>query len=933
MDTDSDSLPEELWDDWGEDDFENWDDTVDDELLDANSLLQMDDLASNWLQGFADGIDPSKQSQNDLWLPQPDSPQVTAFYTKAHETFFGGAAGGGKLVSNLTDVLTPFGWKKATDIHVGSMLIARDGTHTKVIGVYPHNNIDMYKVTFVDGATVTVGDEHLWFFWYAGKKIKANRTYILYSPSKGMREVSMRGDLATTKQMYEYHKQQEENFSNGKRPYWIVTPLCQPVSFTQPNKNGDVIRIAPYLLGVLLGSEYISNKFGVITQDDFIETCIESMLHNDTHRNGESHLNVRDESLKGIKQELKSYNLYSMVANSKFIPDEYLFSSVENRLSLMQGLIDTCGHVDNKGHISYTTASEQLAKNIQHLARSLGVKATIVIREIEFKKDDGTYAGCESAYDVWMRCGKKTEDFARIPHKRILIASFNIGASEYGRRITSIEHIGKGDGVCFSIDHPSGLHVVEDFIVTHNSDLMIGLATSRKSPHKKAIVFRRSYPEHKDFIGRTQQVLENTDATFKGGNVQKFVNIPGGKSLELGSVASFREAQKYKGRAHDLKLFDEVSDIPEEVYTFLIGWARTTAKGVPVRVVAAGNPPTTTEGQWVTRRWAAWLDPNHPNPAKSGDLRWYANLNGEDTEITPELSADGNMGKPFMFVDEKGKEENVTPKSRTFIPSRLSDNKYLSENGEYAATLQSMPEPYRSQLLYGDFGMSFKADPFQVIPMEWVRMAEERWKVAQGDGTLDKEKNVNVSYGLDVAEAGGDSTVLLKMSGQYMQWYHFVNVATQDVSNIPILQAQAIVDKLSGTKNASIGVDAIGVGLGLASQLKRQNYNIVAIKTSRSSKKKDRSGVFTFLNLRAEMWWRLREALDPMNPYPIGLPSDTKLRTELTSVKYERTPNDHLKIEDKNRIRERLGRSPDIADALTMALFVQNRGGVPLRMI
>jgi hypothetical protein len=465
------------------------------------------------------------------------------------------------------------------------------------------------------------------------------------------------------------------------------------------------------------------------------------------------------------------------------------------------------------------------------------------------------------------------------------------------------------------------------------TDLMIGLAVSQLSPHKKAIVFRRSFPEHKDFINRAQQILEGSDAKFKAGNVQKFVNIPGGKSLELGSVANFQMAQKYKGRAHDLKLFDELSDIPEEVYTFLIGWARTTEKGVPVRIVSAGNPPTTTEGQWVTRRWSAWLDPNHPNPAKSGELRYYATLNGEDTEITPDINLKGSKGEPFIFIDQKGKEEVVKPKSRTFISAKLTDNPYLSENGEYAAVLQSMPEPYRSQLLYGDFGLSFKPDPWQVIPMEWVRKAEERWKVAQENGILEKEKNVNISYGLDVAEAGGDATVLVKLAGKFMQWHEYIDVATKETSEIPILQSQKVVIKLAGTKKSPIGVDAIGVGIGLASHLKRQDYNIIAIKSSKASKKRDKSGIFTFLNVRAEMWWRLREALDPENPNAIGIPSDPRLRTELTSVKYERTPNDHLKIEDKVKIRERLGRSPDIVDALAMALYVQQRGAVPIRMV
>src|SRR5690606_18171197 len=98
--------------------------------------------------------------------------------------------------------------------------------------------------------------------------------------------------------------------------------------------------------------------------------------------------------------------------------------------------------------------------------------------------------------------------------------------------------------------------------------------------------------------------------------------------------------------------------------------------------------------------------------------------------------------------------QTVKPKSRTFIPSRVTDNSYLRESG-YIATLQSLPEPLRSRLLSGDFLAGIEADPMQVIPTEWIEIAMERWK--RPDKLLPMD-----SMGVDVARGGSDATVIAR---------------------------------------------------------------------------------------------------------------------------------------------------------------------------
>src|SRR3981189_2997714 len=90
---------------------------------------------------------------------------------------------------------------------------------------------------------------------------------------------------------------------------------------------------------------------------------------------------------------------------------------------------------------------------------------------------------------------------------------------------------------------------------------------------------------------------------------------------------------KYQGRPKDLLALDEATNFLEAQARFLMGWVRTTIPGQRCRAVLTFNPPTTTEGQWVLQFFGPWLDENHPNPAKPGELRWFAVIDGKDTEV------------------------------------------------------------------------------------------------------------------------------------------------------------------------------------------------------------------------------------------------------------------------------------------------------------
>lgn len=349
--------------------------------------------------------------------------------------------------------------------------------------------------------------------------------------------------------------------------------------------------------------------------------------------------------------------------------------------------------------------------------------------------------------------------------------------------------------------------------------------------------------------------------------------------------------------------FDEICHFTELQFRSLIGWMRTDDPTVRQRVVCAGNPPTDAEGEWVVRFWAPWLDPQHPNPAKDGELRWFVtDENGRDMEVP---------GPEQVAVDN----EMMTPKSRTFIRSSVDDNLFLQTTG-YKATLQSLPEPLRSQMLRGDFTAGRADHVWQLIPTDWVKAAQARWRPRDVKGKM-------TALGLDVSRGGQDKTSAARRHGQWFD--EVLSVPGQVTDDGP--KAAGFVAPLI-RNGACVCVDAIGIGSSALDFIKGLNLLVLPVVGSEASQGYTVAGNLRFKNKRAEMYWRLREALDPTAEEPIAFPPDSELLTDLTAVRYkvvQMGSNAGIQIREKDEIREAIGRSPDKGDAVAMT-FVS---GIP----
>jgi hypothetical protein len=452
---------------------------------------------------------------------------------------------------------------------------------------------------------------------------------------------------------------------------------------------------------------------------------------------------------------------------------------------------------------------------------------------------------------------------------------------------------------CIQVAAADGLFLAgRTMIPTHNSDLILGLAVTR---HQRSLILRReSSKPLRALIDRAKEILGDRGSFNENTGVWR--GLPGGRQIEFGGCKDAGDEQSYRGRPHDLIAIDEADQFLEMQVRFLLGWLRTTDPRQRCRVVLAFNPPSTATGRWLLRFFGPWLDPTHPRPAKPGELRWYATLpRGAEME-RPD-------GEPFAHGGS-----TIQPLSRTFIPARVTDNPDLMATG-YLAQLQGLPEPLRSQLLEGDFRAGVQDDPWQVIPTAWVEAAQRRWERYRliKEGPPD---GVRLSaLGVDVARGGKDQMVIAKRYSDWFDLKAFPGKRTPDGESVALLVKQELTD------NALVNIDASGIGASPVDACRRllRGGRIFPIMSSDPIEATDRTGLLRFVNVRAFLYWSMRDLLDPANQRNVALPPSRELLADLTAPTWSKTAAG-IKVEPKADIIKRIGRSPDLADACVYSL-------------
>lgn len=425
------------------------------------------------------------------------------------------------------------------------------------------------------------------------------------------------------------------------------------------------------------------------------------------------------------------------------------------------------------------------------------------------------------------------------------------------------------------------------------TDLGIGAALTQ---HRRSVIFRRVAPNLDAIEQRIFDIAGEDNY-----NKTRRVYDDGKHRIELESCQYERDKTKQQGRPRDLYYFDEPTEFTRTQYQFIIGWNRSTDPNQRTRVILGGNPPIDMDGLWIVQEFAPWLDPDFHDPAKPGELRWYY------------YDEDGHL--QWQRDDSPVEVSGVTarPRSRTFIPATLNDNPHLASDGRYISVLNSLTEPLRSAFRDGDFrAITKQGDPYQVIPVAWVRAAQRRW--------LERErpKAPADAVGHDVSRGGRDATTYAPRWGTY---YGYIKTwLGASIPDGPTAAARvherAVIDK-----PAVINVDVIGYGSSSYDSLIGMGYNAIPVNVGSGSSYTDKSGKLTMYNLRAEMYWRMRDALDPEDKSEVALPNDPDLLRDLCSARYQPLAGGKVKVESKEDIKKRIGRSPDKGDAVLLANY------------
>lgn len=358
-------------------------------------------------------------------------------------------AASGKAIPIDTLIPTPNGNKLAKEIKIGDMLFDRNGEPTKVLGVYPQGKKNVYEITFGDGRKAKCCDEHIW---------SVNK--VTWKDRNSFRPMTVKEIL----------KNKLINSSRGANFY---IPVAGAVKYTEKE-----YKIHPYVIGALIGDGCCKEKYLTLSsENDIIPNRIKELIGaDDIYKNPANYNWIFKKNGHNIKtSDILSEEIIQLSFNKR-IPEIYKYGSVEQRLSLIQGLMDTDGSItkDNrKNHEStavarFTSTSYNLILDVKEVLGSLGIISTIT----EDKRED-KYTN-NICYNLMINTTNENKvNLFWLPRKKEIALSVKDKKQSKRYDRTSIREIKnlnyETEMVCFEVDNEEHLYLMNDFIVTHNT--------------------------------------------------------------------------------------------------------------------------------------------------------------------------------------------------------------------------------------------------------------------------------------------------------------------------------------------------------------------------------------------------------------------------------------------------------------------------------
>lgn len=400
---------------------------------------------------------------------------------------------GGKALGMDELIPTPEGWKLNRDLVAGDYVLGPDGVATKVLYAHEPFVAQAYRVSFDDGTSVVAHGGHLWWTeTRSDRKAKSRRIPISQAKRPNQCASSAVGSLHTTEEIRSTLRIRR---SDGKFETNHSIPTSKPVILPEVDLPLD-----PYFLGLWLG-DGASRCPSITTMDhevvDFLEEFAKRnglMLRKgpesgnglaSTYHLTSGVMGAKKGSWgngKGDKNPIKAILQSLDLIQNKHIPEAYLWASQEQRLALLQGLMDTDGGC-HRSRCEFSSKSPLLAQGVYHLASSLGLKPN-------------TTTGKTSL------AGKRCSDRTRVTwtdplpvfriRRKLDALPKAVRTCQHRRFITAVDPVGLQEVRCITVEHPTGLFLFgKNFNVTHNSILISALAVEKlrqllnvKNPHE-----------------------------------------------------------------------------------------------------------------------------------------------------------------------------------------------------------------------------------------------------------------------------------------------------------------------------------------------------------------------------------------------------------------------------------------------------------------
>ena len=675
----------------------------------------------------------------------------------------GGILAAGKAGLLDSQVVTPFGLRLLKDIKVGDIISNPDtGGQERVIQLHPIQNFPFYEIKFTDGTSFRCSEGHLWKIRRTGKKTKK---YDLNGERDDWR-------LWDTRMMYEYLK----NSKKRTQKFWgLSIPYTHPIQLTRTITPTTPRNIPPYVLGVLIGDGCMTNsvidKYHVelCTPDEFIVKRFEDFGY-DMSRHNTNSINYRIYN-KELINDLKVLKLAGHSAIDKFIPMFYKFATIAERKELLKGLIDTDGYVDANGHIVYTTISKQLAEDVAFVVRSIGGRASINTKNAGYKDYKGVYHKCNLAYNISITTRDNSE-IVSLPKKLERVRKLGYDSDKrcyFENKIESIEYIGVKKGRCITVDNPSGLYCVDDFIVTHNSfALVLAMAEPLMTdPDFRGLISRKALQSLKaggGFVEKFRQIFGDYCSVKESDNPR--ISFPNGSFCDLTYIDDSdmgRLRERAKGWEYDVIGVDEMTEMSFECFSYIMTRNRGNSKTFTGKMFATLNPK---RSHW-SRKFLDWYIgyDGYIIPERNGMIRYfYIRGNTVDDVVwgnTKEevyLKCRIDIDRKLAAVGGNYSYENMI-KSFVFYQGKLSENSAMLENNpDYIGSVAASGGRMSMALLEGNFNSDPDDEDNKVISNNAARSVFEE----------DAKRNGVRWVTVDLADYGTDNLVALAWDGLHV---------------------------------------------------------------------------------------------------------------------------------------------------------------------